>query len=285
MVAYDITQEEFEKIAKYVYEQVGIHLPVHKMNLVRSRLSKRLRIFGFKSFTQYYDYLVQDDESGEELLMLTNEISTNVTSFFREPSQWEYLEKEIKTVFDKKDAKDKKIRVWSAACSSGQEPYTIAIFLLNSLKNSHQWDIKILATDISEEILIKAQAGIYTQDDVKGLPKNMVSLYFTKEKISTKTGDDVVVFKIKDKIKDMIVFKKYNLVLASYDFIKDGTFDWIFCRNVMIYFDRVTKDNVVLNLVSKVKKNGHFLIGHSESLVTMNKTHIKLQAPSIYKIV
>ena len=279
MISYDISKQEFELIAKFVYDQVGIHLSEQKINLVKGRLSKRLRYFDFTTFTEYYEYLV-NDESGEELLMLTNEISTNVTSFFREPSQWEYLEKELKNI--ENNSKDKKIRIWSAACSSGQEPYTIAMFLLNNLKNPALWDIKILATDISEEILLKAAKAVYSEDDVKGLPKNMVIKYFDKIKKEIK-GQSIFEYKIKENIKSMITFRKFNLVHSSYKIIKDETFDLIFCRNVMIYFDAITKKNVVLNLISKIKKNGHFLIGHSESLVSMNKNDIKLQAPSIYK--
>lgn len=279
MIFYDISKNEFEKIAQFVYDQVGIHLPLHKINLVKGRLSKRLRHLGFTSFSQYYNHLISD-ETGEELLMLTNEISTNVTSFFREPSQWEYLEKELKNL--ETNSKDKKIRVWSAACSSGQEPYTIAIFLLNNLKNPSAWNIKILATDISEEILLKAAKGIYSEEDIKGLPKNMLAKYFEKNKKEIKERV-FFEYKIKDSIRNMITFRKYNLVHSSYSFIKENTFDWIFCRNVMIYFDVTTKNNVVINLTNKIKKNGHFLIGHSESLVSMNKNDIKLQAPSIYK--
>lgn len=279
MVSYDISKQEFELIAKFVYDQVGIHLSEQKINLVKGRLSKRLRHFGFSTFTEYYEYLV-NDESGEELLMLTNEISTNVTSFFREPSQWEYLEKELKNF--ENNSKNKKIRIWSAACSSGQEPYTIAMFLLNNLKSPNSWDIKILATDISEEILLKAAKAIYSEDDVKGLPKNMIVKYFDKSKKELKS-QVLFEYKIKESIKSMITFRKFNLVHSSYKIIKDETFDLIFCRNVMIYFDAITKKNVVLNLINKIKKNGHFLIGHSESLVSMNKNDIKLQAPSIYK--
>lgn len=279
MILYEISKNEFERIAQFVYEQVGIHLPLHKINLVKGRLSKRLRHLGLSSFSQYYNYLISD-ETGEELLMLTNEISTNVTSFFREPSQWEYLEKELKNL--EINSKDKKIRVWSAACSSGQEPYTIAIFLLNHLKTPSSWDIKILATDISEEILLKAAKGIYLEEDIKGLPKNMLAKYFEKNKKEIK---EKVFFeyKIKDNIRNMVTFRKYNLVHSDYSFIKAHTFDWIFCRNVMIYFDVSTKNKVVINLIDKIKKNGHFLIGHSESLVSMNKNDIKLQAPSVYK--
>lgn len=279
MIAYEITHNEFKKISQYVYDQVGIHLADHKINLVRGRLSKRLRHFGFTTFSEYYDYLVADD-SGEELIMFTNEISTNVTSFFREPSQWDYLQKEIKNIALQK--KEKKLRIWSAACSSGQEPYTIAIFLLTNLKDPQNWDIKILATDISEDILRKAISGIYSLEDVKGLPKNTLVKFFDKVQENNRFGSSTA-YRIKQYIKDMILFRKFNLVNSAYSIFKPNTFDMVFCRNVMIYFDKETKHNVVMNLLSTMKQNGHFFIGHSESLVTMNKGDIKLQSPSIYK--
>ncbi len=279
MISYTISQDEFDRLSTYIYEEVGIHLAEHKMNLVRSRLSKRLRYFGFYSFSEYYEYLMKD-KSGEELLILTNEISTNVTSFFREASQWEYLKDEIKNIELSK--KDKKIRVWSAACSSGQEPYTIAMFLLSNLKNAQEWDIKILATDISEDILLKAAKAEYKVEEIKSLSQNMVVSFF--DKVKYKKGHETeVVYKIKQKVKELILFRKFNLVHSQYNIINNSTFDWVFCRNVMIYFDANTKKNVVLNLLSKIKKDGHFFIGHSESLIALTKNEISLQSPSIYK--
>lgn len=275
MFEYKITTDEFNKIARFIYEQIGIHMQSHKVNLVKNRLSKRLRFFGFSTFTEYYDYLIHD-KSGEELLMLVNEISTNVTSFFREPSQWDFLEKELKNI--EKDSTSHQLRIWSAACSSGQEPYTIAMFLLNRLQNPGKWDIKILATDISEDILTKAAVGIYSEEDVKGLPKNMLSMYFTKQK--SKSGFEYL---IKDHVKNMVTFKKFNLVHDTYSIIKSQTFDWVFCRNVMIYFDVKTKNGVVFNLIDKLKKYGFLLIGHSESLVSLKESGVKIQAPSIYQ--
>lgn len=279
MIAYDISKQEFHKIADYIYKQVGIHLAEHKINLVRSRLSKRLRHYGFKNFTQYYEYLLHDS-TGEELRMLTNEISTNVTSFFREASQWEYLAQEIKKI--EKRNEDRKIRVWSAACSSGQEPYSIAIFLMQHLGLNSKWDIKILATDISEDVLSKAVAGRFDEEDMGGVSQDILRRFFVKKK---KIGRSGVVFEywVKESIKELVVFRKYNLVHGDYRMMREGIFDLVFCRNVMIYFDKVTKSQVVLNLYNTIKKGGHLLIGHSESLVTMEKNQLKLQAPSVYK--
>ena len=275
---YEITDKEFKALSQLVYEQVGIHLAEHKKMLVKGRLSKRLREFNFKSFIEYYEYLI-NDTTGEELIMLINVISTNVTSFFREPNQWEYLEHVVK---DMERSGKRSLRIWSSACSSGQEPYTICIFLYGLLKNPKDWDIKILATDISEDILRKAMKGIYTQNDIGAMPKNMVLKFFDKKMQTTKRGTEQV-FVIKDFLKKLVTFRSFNLVYGSYEMVPKK-FDMIFCRNVMIYFDKETKNGVVRKLTSKLVKNGLFFIGHSESLVSMKDSNLKLQQPSIYKI-
>lgn len=275
-VSYEISKKEFQALSELVYKEVGIHLAEHKIMLVKSRLSKRLRDLGLGSFTEYFDY-IQNDSNGEEIIMLINQISTNVTSFFREQSQWDYLQRNIG---DLEQKKEKKLRIWSAACSSGQEPYTIAIFLLSMLKNPSQWDIKILATDISEDILTKAIAGAYSETEIGALPKTMLQKFFDKRTVQTKHGPQVF-YEIKSFVKSMITFRSFNLVYGKYS-ILPAKFDMVFCRNVMIYFDKETKDGVVRNLSSKLLKNGLFFIGHSESLVTMKDGTLKLQQPSIY---
>jgi len=277
MAAYEISKKEFQALSEFIQKEVGIHLAEHKIMLVRSRLSKRLRDLGLNSFNEYFKYL-QNDSNGEEIIMLINEISTNVTSFFREQSQWDYLEKEMKNLEEKKE---RTLRIWSAACSSGQEPYTIAIFLLSTLKNPSQWDIKILATDISDDILKKAVAGVYTQTDIGALPKTMLQKFFDKKTREVKQGSEVV-YEIKPFVKSMVTFRSFNLVYGKYAMLP-AKFDKIFCRNVMIYFDKETKEGVVRNLTSKLLKNGLFFIGHSESLVSMKDGALKLQQPSIYK--
>ncbi|ABB44253.1 MCP methyltransferase, CheR-type [Sulfurimonas denitrificans DSM 1251] len=277
VAAYEITKSEFKELSEFVYKEVGIHLAEHKIMLVRSRLSKRLRELNLRSFKEYLAYL-NEDGSGEETIMLINEISTNVTSFFREQSQWDFLEQEVK-VFEA--AKKRTLRIYSAACSSGQEPYTIAMFLLSTLKNPQDWDIKILATDISENILLKAMEGCYSAQDIGALPKSMLLKFFDKKNIMTKQGNELF-YEIKPFVKSMITFRSFNLVYGNYSKIPQS-FDMIFCRNVMIYFDKETKEGVVKNLSSKILKGGYFFIGHSESLVTMKDGVLKLEKPSIYK--
>ena len=275
---YELSDQEFKNLSQLVYEQVGIHLADHKKMLVKGRLSKRLRELNFRTFNEYYQHLL-NDPSGEELIMFINAISTNVTSFFREPSQWDFLEGEVK----KMEANGTRtLRIWSSACSSGQEPYTIAIFLYGLLKNPQQWDIKILATDISDDILKQAIKGQYSVKDITGLPKNMLNKFFTKKNINTKTGPQTI-YEIKDFLKNLVMFRSFNLVYGNYNMVPKK-FDMIFCRNVMIYFDKETKDKVVNNLVSKINKGGLFFIGHSESLINMKESNFKLAKPSIYKV-
>lgn len=275
---YEISNKEFKDLSQLVYEQVGIHLAEHKKMLVKGRLSKRLRELKFKSFKEYYSYLT-NDSSGEELIMLINAISTNVTSFFREPAQWDYLEGVVKEM---ERSGKKTLRIWSSACSSGQEPYTIAIFLYGLLKNPQNWDIKILATDISEDIIRKAMAGLYSESDIGNLPKNMLNKFFTKKRVNTKQGPQTA-YEVKDFLKKLVTFRSFNLVYGNYE-ILPKRFDMIFCRNVMIYFDKETKNKVVRNLISKLLKDGLFFIGHSESLVSMKDSNLKIEKPSVYKI-
>lgn len=276
--SYEISNSEFKNLSQLVYDQVGIHLAEQKKMLVKTRLSKRLRELNFSTFNQYYQFL-KNDQTGEELILFINAISTNVTSFFREPSQWDFLEKEIK---EKEASGQRKLRIWSSACSSGQEPYTIAIFLYSLLKNPQEWDIKILATDISEDILKQAMRAQYSLKDVTGIPKNMLNKFFNKVNMQTKTGVKEA-YEIKSVLRNLVLFRSFNLVYGNYKGIPKR-FDMIFCRNVMIYFDNETKEKVVNNLTSKIIKNGLFFIGHSESLINMKDNKLKLVKPSIYRV-
>lgn len=257
-----ISQKEFKLFQKLVYDEFGISLSDKKLTLVQARLRKWVHQFNMQSYKELYEYFLQDKS---ELFLLADAITTNVTSFFREAAQWEYLKKHLLT------CKEKKLRIWSSACSSGQEPYTVAIFLKENLKDFNSWDIKILATDLSEEILKKAMKGEYTQNDVKGLTKSHLQKYFTK------TGENYL---IKRELKDMILFKSFNLVTGNYGIFKNK-FNMIFCRNVMIYFDKKTQYQVIDNLKNLLDDGSLLLLGHSESLTTQVKS-LKIVASSIY---
>ncbi|MDR1452260.1 MAG: protein-glutamate O-methyltransferase CheR [Helicobacteraceae bacterium] len=270
----DIRKEEFKLFQDYVYKNVGISLADHKITLVQGRLSKRLRALGLNSYQEYYDYMIAD-RSGEEEYHLISAISTNVTQFFRESSQWDFLKEELPNILSKKE--DKRLRIWSAACSSGEEPYSLSMFLHSNMRDSAQWDISILATDISRRVLSKAEKGVYEEKDMQGVQRNALSLYFTIEK--NEAGDNI--YRVTDQIKKPITFKMFNLVYDSFSAYA-SRFDVIFCRNVMIYFDAETQRRLISHYHKALLDNGLLFVGHSESL-TRNKEEFKLIKPSIYR--
>ncbi|MEA3374370.1 MAG: protein-glutamate O-methyltransferase CheR [Campylobacterota bacterium] len=271
---HDLTIAEFKKFQQLIYDEIGISLADHKRTLVQSRLRKWLSEFDMPNYKALYKKIA-DDKSGQMLTMLVNAITTNVTSFFREENQWIYLQEHMAELFD---TKSKRIRIWSAACSSGQEPYSIIMFLKEHLANFHQWDIKILATDISEEILHKATEGIYAQKDVENLPRHIVHNYFTV--VKDKKG--LKAFAIKEELKKYITFRAFNLVTGNFGLFKNN-FDMIFCRNVMIYFDRPTQNTLLEQFAKRLDKHSRLFIGHSESIHNKEGSY-KMVVPSIYRL-
>ncbi|MEA3522814.1 MAG: protein-glutamate O-methyltransferase CheR [Campylobacterota bacterium] len=269
----ELSVVEFKKFQKLIYDEIGISLAEHKRTLVQSRLRKWLAEFNLANYSALYEKIASD-RSGQMLMMLVNAITTNVTSFFREENQWIYLQGHMSEIFD---LRAKRIRIWSAACSSGQEPYSIIMFLKEHLKDFNQWDIKILATDISEEILNKAMKGIYTQKDVENMPRNILQKNFTLQE-----RQGVKVYSIKDTLKQYITFRSFNLVTGNYTIFKNH-FDLIFCRNVMIYFDRQTQNKLLGEFAKLLQKDSRLFIGHSESIQKKGMMY-KLTAPSIYQL-
>lgn len=269
-----LSEVDFDRFRKLIYKEFGISLGDRKRTLVQSRLRKWLHEFNLNSYGQLYDRLTHED-NGEELILLANAITTNVTSFFREEGQWIYLKENLNTIFD---VKSKKIRIWSAGCSSGQEPYTIIIFLMEHLENFSSWDIKILATDLSEEIILKAMAGIYTSKELENIPKDLLNKYFNQIE-----NNAIVMYQVKNSLKSYILFRSFNLITGRYSMF-NNKFDIIFCRNVMIYFDRPTQNKLIGNYFSLLRDRGLLLIGHSESIQEAQKAdQLKLVAPSIYQ--
>lgn len=262
-----MSRKEFTLFKNLIYNEFGIALGDHKITLVQARLRKWVQKLGFSNYGELYEHFENDTS---ELFLLADAITTNVTSFFREAGQWEYLKEYIST------CRDKKLRIWSSACSSGQEPYTIAIFLKENIKDFEQWDIKILATDLSKDILIKAIKGEYLPKDMEGLAKSYVIKYFDKIKVN-----EAIKYVIKDDLKEMILFKNFNLVTGNYPMFKNR-FNLIFCRNVMIYFDKQTQYKVIENLKKLLSTGSLLLLGHSES-ITNNVQGLKSLSSAIYE--
>jgi chemotaxis protein methyltransferase CheR len=272
MYEIELKPEEFKLFRTYIYEKVGISLGDEKSTLVKGRLSKRLYELGLNSFRDYYNYLV-NDTTGDELTFFINAISTNVTSFFREESQWRWLEGYLREFIPLK--KDKKIRIWSAGCSSGEEPYTILMFLQHHLRDFESWDIKILATDISSRVLKCAIDGCYEAKHIEQLEKNMIVNSFEKIVIDNETK-----YRIKPILKEKVTFRLYNLVTDKFFF--KNKFDMIFCRNVMIYFDNKTRHTLVGRFAELLPHGSPLFLGSSESLTTHKET-LKLLGSSIYQ--
>lgn len=272
MADIELKPAEFKLFQSYVYEKVGISLSDEKTTLVKSRLMKRVNQLGLTSFRAYYDYLTQD-VTEDELTFFVSAISTNLTYFFREPPQWIWLAQNIAKIIAGK--KEKKLRIWSAGCSSGEEPYTILMFLQEHLSDFDQWDIKILATDISHKMLTQAMAGIYEEKQVESLTKAQLINSFSK----VRNGEGVS-HHILPHLRQKVLFRLYNIVTDPFFF--KNKFDMIFCRNVMIYFDTPTRMQVIERFGSLLQKGSPLFLGSSESMTTQNHS-FKLIGSSIYE--
>ncbi len=239
---FDFSGDDFKFLSALAYEKTGIVLSEQKKDMVYGRLARRLRALGLSSFTEYCKILEADSE--EEMVHLVNAITTNLTSFFRENHHFDHLR-------DNLDKNAKRIRIWSAACSAGMEPYSIAMVLKSTLGNS--CDAKILATDIDSNMLAKGTAGEYAVNEFEHIPTEY-------RKYVNTSGNQVV---MDDSLKQLIAFKQLNLLEG---WPMKGPFDAIFCRNVMIYFDKETKQKLVDRLADLLKPGGWLYIGHSENM-------------------
>ncbi|MBM4341462.1 MAG: protein-glutamate O-methyltransferase CheR [Deltaproteobacteria bacterium] len=270
----ELTDIEFEKISRLVYEQCGINLSDGKKELVKARLGKRIRAGQFKSFHDYYHHVV-NNETGEELVYLLDSISTNFTFFFREPKHFDYIRSELlPELIKRKRSHGNRLRFWSAGCSSGEEPYSIVITLLEAIENPLAWDISILATDLSTKVLKTAESGVFHKERVHSISSPLLKKYILRG--DGKWQDSV---RVKDAVRKHVQFMRLNL-MEPFSFKEP--FDCIFCRNVMIYFDKKTQADLVARFYECLVEGGVLLIGHSESLTGMSHP-FKYVRPAIYK--
>ncbi len=270
----EMKDSDFEKIRRLIYEQCGINLTEAKKELVKARLGKRLRSGQFKSFRDYYEYVL-NDVSGKELILLLDSISTNFTFFFREPKHFEYLKSVfLPEIISRKKNGAKKLNFWSAGCSSGEEPYSIIMSLLEVIENPILWDIQVLATDLSTRMLKIAETGIYPKEKLRDLPPLIIKKYFLK---GEREWQNYV--KVKDLLKQYVRFQRLNL-MEPFSFTE--AFDCIFCRNVMIYFDKEKQSSLVNRFYGCLHPGGILIIGHAESLTGIPH-NFRYVRPSIYK--
>lgn len=273
----DITTEEFQKIADLIYKHAGIKLKDTKRQLVRSRLKKRLRKLEINNFSDYYQR-VQSDQTGEELSYLLQAISTNVTSFFREEKHFDYMrEVIIPELLEKYNTTSERtyLHFWSAACSTGQEPYTMAITLLENIPNPENYRIRILGTDISREALQSAKRGVYRMKDVEDVPQMIRDRYFNTVTVN---GERKV--QVTEEVREMVTYGYLNLNGNDFPFSKK--FDLIFCRNVTIYFDNPVVQKLINKFERHMKSDGYLFMGHSESLAGIDH-NLSFKKATIYQ--
>ncbi|WP_283789831.1 CheR family methyltransferase [Bermanella sp. WJH001] len=262
-----MADEDFKRLSAKAYEISGIVLGDQKKELVYSRISRRIRKLGLKNFSEYCQHLEANHTA--EVNEFVNSITTNLTSFFRESHHFEYLAKEIIPHW-KKQNKSIPIRIWSSACSTGPEPYSIAITLHKNMMVK-QHNIKILATDLDSDVLKKGREGIYPLTEIEQLPKDYLSCF--QQNATTGMG------MVKPEIKEMIQFNRLNL-LGPWPM--NAKFDVIFCRNVVIYFNKETQKELFERLADQLNDGGYLFIGHSETLHGMT-SRFESKGRTIYK--
>ncbi len=258
-----ISQEEFTLIRDFIHERSGIYFAESKMYLIKNRLMKRMSELEIKTVRDYF-YHVKYDVSQKEFNRLMDLITTNETSFYRnEPQLLSFSDEVLPQIIKEKlaSSEQKSIRIWSAGCSTGEEPYTLAMILLNKLMTTAGWNIEIIANDISEEVLQKARLGEYTGITLRNVRPDLLARYFTK------AGE---VYRVKPEVKSFVKFSHMNLNDPRKISLV-GNFDVIFCRNVMIYFSDEVKKELVRRFFSTLKPGGYFYIGHSETLHGISK--------------
>ncbi len=264
-----ISPKTFQKFRDLVYERSGISLGPGKESLVAARVGKRMRALGL---TVYEDYLahVQRDQTGEEIVLLLDAISTNVTSFYREGAHFEMLSGLMEKWIGQGQ---RRFRFWSAACSTGEEPYTMAITLREAL-GGRPADVRILATDISTRALGRAIEGVYEAEKVAPIPLQVRNRYFDM----VREGADKR-YAARAELKEMVAFRRLNL--SSPPFPMQGPMDAVFCRNVMIYFDATVRRNLLAEIHRLLKPGGYLMVGHAESLTGV-ANGFRTVKPSVY---
>ncbi len=266
----------FNKFQKLIYSETGIWLGNSKTALLCGRLFRRLRTLGISSLESYYECVAQPHQH-EERAQMIDAITTNETRFFREPRQFEFM---VQRVFPhwqgdaEQGLRPKRVRVWSAGCSSGEEPYTVAMLLARHLPAQEGWDVRLLATDISNRVLEKARKGVYPIAKAAELPSDLLHSFMLRG-MGERDGE----MKVKVEIQEMIDFQRLNLDQEMN--LVESPFDAIFCRNVLIYFDAASKSRVLARLSHHLIVNGLLFVGHAENLSSMSSQLQSLE-PTIY---
>lgn len=253
-----ITDQDFKRLSEFIYNNYGIKMPIAKKVMLEGRLRSRLRANNLSTFKEYCDYVFSVEGERNEMVHMIDTVSTNKTDFFREPMHFTFMSSDILPEYTA-NGKTNDLKVWCAASSTGEEPYTIAITLEEYKLKDRNLNYSIYCTDISTRVLEKAVLGIYANERAVNIPMSIKSKYFLKSKDPLNKSCRII-----PEIRKKLSFNRLNLMDDFYQ--TPNQFDIIFCRNVLIYFDRSTQEQVINKLCSKLNKNGYLILGHSESI-------------------
>lgn len=265
-----LTNNDYRKLCNLIYILAGIKLNGDKKSLLTSRLGKIIHDHGMSSFSEYIALLENSADSSKLLSQLIDAITTNKTGFFREPQHFDYLTRVLIPQYINTQNHKNNIKVWSAACSTGEEPYSLSM-CFHEFKNKYKYDFKILASDICEKVLVHASVGTYNIDNVRPIPRIYLHKYFSE------MGKQ---YKVKPVLKNNIIWKKINLISEFHTVIKDV--DIVFCRNVLIYFDKKTQQKIIEKFWRSIVPGGYLFVGHSESLHGLNHP-FEYVLPAVYR--
>jgi chemotaxis protein methyltransferase CheR len=271
----ELSEKDFQAFSQYIFTEYGIKMPPVKRIMLQGRLLKRIRELKMNSYSEYREFFFSKEGQEQELLNFLNVITTNKTDFFREPVHFTFLKDYVLPDFVEKIGFERPFRIWSAGSSSGEEPYTIAITLNEFKRKNSRLRFEILGTDISSQMLQKAAKGVYKESKAEMVPLELKKRYFLRSK-----DRENPTIRVSPELQANLRLRYLNLMDSVYDVSE--TFDIIFCRNVLIYFDRATQEKVINRLCRHLSSDGYFFIGHSESLSGMGVplTHVK---PTIFK--
>lgn len=271
-----LTDEQFKMLSDFIQDNVGIKMPPSKKLMVQSRLFPRLKALKFENFDQYIEYAFsQGIEGSEEIALMINAITTNLTHFFRESQHFDYLSGTVLPEFFKKGFHE--IELWSAGCSSGEEPYTLSIVMQEYMRKNpgHFRDYKILATDISSRVLDKAMNAVYSMESVDSLSYDLKKRYFLKSKDA-----DAQLVRVNKETREKVRFSRLNFMDEEYP--ETSPKNIIFCRNVLIYFDKPTQEAVIRKLIKHLIPGGYLFLGHSETIFGMDLP-LETVAPTTFR--
>jgi chemotaxis protein methyltransferase CheR len=270
---FEFSDKDFRALADLIMERTGIVIADHKKHMVYSRIARRLRVLGFKAFSQYVVY-ISGDGGEEEMADFMNAVTTNLTRFFREPHHFDHLRDHVLKPLALNPPANRRVRLWSAGCSSGMEVYSMAMMVAETIPNFEQWDIKLLATDIDTNMLNKGREGIYRKEDVEPVPAEFRKHYLTRY-----GGAGAEEVQVVEKLRHLVSFKTMNFIEP---WPVKGLFDAVFCRNVVIYFNKETQAGVFEKFANVMKPESWLYIGHSENLHGIT-TRFELQGKTVYR--